>query len=73
VRVAPRIGVVNSKVPDKIEKQLMEAMPQEKWNAIGMSLSFHGREICRPKPKCEICIVNKDCNYYQTVVKEDNK
>ena len=69
VRVAPRIGVVTTNKPDKIEKQLMEVLPQEKWNDVGMSLSFHGREICRPKPKCEICIVNQVCNYYQTVVK----
>jgi endonuclease III len=70
VRVAPRLGVVDSKVPDKIEKQLMDVMPQDKWNAIGMTISYHGRDICRPKPKCEICIVNKDCEYYQTVVKK---
>lgn len=67
VRVAPRLGVVDTKVPDKIEKQLMEVMPQDKWNDIGMTLSYHGREICRPKPKCEECIVNKICEYYQKV------
>jgi endonuclease-3 len=67
VRVAPRLGVVDTKVPDKIEKQLMEVIPQEKWNDIGMTLSYHGREICRPKPKCEECIVNKVCEYYQKV------
>lgn len=70
VRVAPRIGVVNTEKPDKIEKQLMETFPQEKWNDVGMAFSFHGREICRPKPKCEECIVNSVCNYYQTVVKK---
>jgi endonuclease III len=69
VRVAPRIGVVAGDKPDKIEKQLMEAMPQETWNELGMSLSFHGREICRPKPLCEECIVNSVCNYYKKVVK----
>lgn len=73
VRVAPRLGVVDTKVPDKIEKQLMEVMPQDKWNDIGMTLSFHGREICRPKPKCEECIVNKVCNYYKTVKEKEGK
>lgn len=73
VRVAPRLGVVDTKVPDKIEKQLMEVMPQNKWNDIGMTLSFHGREICRPKPKCEECIVNKVCNYYLTVKEKEGK
>lgn len=71
VRVAPRLGVVDTKVPEKIEKQLMEVMPQNKWNDIGMTLSYHGREICRPKPKCEECIVNKVCEYYQKLKEKD--
>jgi len=44
-------------------------LPQEKWNDAGMALSFHGREICRPKPKCEECIVNQVCDYYRKIVK----
>ena len=73
VRVAPRIGIVADGKPDKIEKQLMEAMPQETWNELGMALSFHGREICRPKPLCGECIVRSVCNYYKTVVNREIK
>ncbi len=71
VRVAPRIGVASSDKPEKIEKQLMEAVPKkEKWNELGMAISFLGREICRPKgPKCSICVMNPVCEYY----KETNK
>lgn len=68
-RVAPRLGVATSDKPDKIEKELMEALPREKWNDAGMALSYHGRETCRPKPECGRCIVNSVCNYYKTVVK----
>jgi endonuclease-3 len=68
VRVAPRIGVAESEKPDKIEKELMEAFPNDKWNEIGMALSFHGRETCRPKPECERCEVRDVCKYYKTVV-----
>lgn len=71
VRVAPRIGVASGSKPDKIEKDLMEAFPKEKWNETGMVFSYHGREICRPKPKCDECIVNSVCNYYKTVVKKE--
>lgn len=70
VRVAPRLGIVTSENPDKIEKELMQVVPQDRWNETGMALSFHGREICRPKPMCEVCIVNQVCNYYLTVVKQ---
>jgi endonuclease-3 len=68
-RVAPRLGIVGTSEPDKIEKELMEALPQDTWNDAGMALSFHGREICRPKPKCGECIVREVCDYYRTVVK----
>lgn len=67
-RVAPRLGVATSEKPDKIEKEIMEAMPREKWNDTGMALSYHGRETCRPKPECGKCIVNSVCEYYRTVV-----
>ncbi|GAA4313245.1 endonuclease III [Compostibacter hankyongensis] len=64
VRVAPRLGMASGTNPQKIEKQLMELLPQKEWDA-GMALSFLGREICRPQPKCEICLMNKVCAYYR--------
>jgi endonuclease-3 len=70
VRVATRLGVAEG-TPDKIEKKLMAEFPREAWNEIGMALSFHGREICRPKPLCEQCVVNEVCSYYRNVVKAD--
>lgn len=71
LRVAPRIGVSENSKPDKVEKDLMEAFPKDKWNETGMVFSFHGREICRPRPKCGECIVNSVCNYYKTVVEPE--
>ncbi len=67
-RVAPRLGIAESDKPDRIEKEIMAAMPADKWNDTGMSLSYHGRETCRPKPECGRCVVNSVCNYYKTVV-----
>lgn len=66
VRVAPRLGLASGTDPKKIEKQIMEAIPQSEWDA-GMAMSFLGREICRPQPKCEICLMNKVCAYYHEV------
>ncbi|MEP7252450.1 MAG: endonuclease III [Ginsengibacter sp.] len=63
VRVAPRLGIATGSDPKKIEKQIMEVLPQKEWDA-GMAMSFLGREICRPKPKCEICLMNKVCAFY---------
>lgn len=69
VRVAPRLGIASGTDPKKIEKQIMETLPQKQWDA-GMAMSFHGREICRPKPKCEICFMRPVCQYYHDVMKE---
>lgn len=68
VRVAPRIGIASGTQPEKIEKQIMAIVPKERWNDIGMALSFLGREICRPtNPKCDVCIMNKVCHYYNGI------
>jgi endonuclease-3 len=69
VRVAPRLGIAKGTDPKKIEKQIKEILPQKDWDA-GMAMSFHGREICRPQPKCEICLMKKVCEYYRTIAKK---
>ncbi|HSZ85338.1 MAG TPA: endonuclease III [Puia sp.] len=69
VRVAPRLGMASGTDPKKIEKQIMDVLPQKEWDA-GMAMSFLGREICRPtNPKCEICVMNTVCEYYKSVIK----
>ena len=67
VRVAPRLGIATGTDPKKIEKQIMEAVPQKYWS-VGMDISFLGREICRPtNPKCEECPMKKVCAYYKAL------
>jgi endonuclease-3 len=69
IRVAPRIGIIKeSKDGNKIEKDLMQVLPKSIWSEIGMAISFHGRETCRPKPKCEECLIADYCQYYLTEV-----
>jgi len=66
VRVAPRLGIASGTDPKKIEKQMMDVLPQDEWDA-GMAMSFLGREICRPtNPKCEICVMNSVCVFYKS-------
>ncbi len=66
VRVAPRLGIAAGTDPKKIEKQIMDVIPQKDWGEIGMAISFLGRETCRPTgPKCEECVVKSGCAYYK--------
>lgn len=69
VRVAPRLGIATGSDPKKIEKQIKEILPQKDWDA-GMAMSFLGREICRPQPKCEICLMKPVCAYYKNVIRK---
>ncbi len=64
IRVAPRIGLIaETKDGIKTEKQLMQVLPKEIWGEIGMAISFLGREICRPTPKCGECLIRENCEY----------
>jgi endonuclease-3 len=69
VRVAPRLGMATGADPKKIEKQIMEVLPKKEWDA-GMAMSFLGREICRPQPKCEECLMRTVCAYYNSLKKK---
>jgi endonuclease-3 len=61
-RVSRRLGLTNESDPDKIERDLMEIVPREKWLRFADLLIFHGRRICKArKPKCGECILNRIC------------
>ncbi len=67
IRVTNRLGVASGKDGNKVEKQLMEILPKKMWHEVGMSISFLGREICRPTdPKHDLCPVKNSCEYYKS-------
>ena len=64
LRVAPRLGIATGTDPKKIEKQIMEVIPEKDWGQIGMAFSFLGRETCRPtNPKHDECVLSSVCEY----------
>jgi endonuclease-3 len=61
-RVSKRLQMTQNSDPDKIEKDLMNKIPQTKWGLFSNLLIEHGRAICTArKPKYEICILNDIC------------
>jgi len=65
VRVSNRLGIADSEDPKKIEQQIMQAVPQKDWGEIGMSISFLGRDICRPShPEHAECPMQSVCKFY---------
>ena len=48
--------------PVKIERDLMDLLPREKWTWWSHTLIQHGRQVCiARRPQCEKCVVNRLC------------
>jgi endonuclease-3 len=61
-RLSQRLGLTEHEESEKIEQDLMQITPKEKWMKLTDLLIFHGRQICTAKkPKCEACVLNKYC------------
>jgi endonuclease III len=70
LRVANRIGLVESDDPVVVEEQLGRALPKKEWTLDSDTLILHGRRVCKPKPLCSSCSVRADCDYYRATVAE---
>ncbi len=68
LRVATRIGIAESDSPDIVEQQLCAALPKQRWTRASDTLILHGRRVCRPRPLCDSCVVQGDCDYFRTIV-----
>jgi endonuclease-3 len=70
LRVANRIGIVDSDRPEVVEQQLGDSMPKARWTRTSDTLILHGRRICKPKPLCDRCLVSQDCDYFEALSRE---
>jgi endonuclease-3 len=61
-RLSARLGLTREKLPEKIERDLMQIIPRERWIAFAHQIILHGRRICQARnPKCDICPVVPSC------------
>jgi endonuclease-3 len=70
LRVANRLGIAESDSPEVVEQQLGGALPRERWTPTSDTLILHGRRVCKPKPLCNRCAVQEDCDYFESVARE---
>ena len=57
IRISNRLGLANSKTPEKVEKALVEIVDPEKQSDFCHRLVWFGREVCDArKPDCENCM-----------------
>lgn len=61
-RLANRLGFSDESDPDKIEQDLMRAIPKKRWFDFTYVLIDHGRAVCTARaPRCEECPVSHLC------------
>ena len=66
-RVAHRLGLAHGKTPEKVEEELMQIFPRERWTLVHHLLIFEGRRICHArKPNCIECPLRGLCAEVQT-------
>lgn len=64
-RISNRLGLVNSKNPEETEQRLMKIADKKYWNEINNIFVMYGQNVCTPiKPKCDKCLLNKNCRFY---------
>ena len=64
IRVSMRLGItdVQKPQPEKIEQDLMKAIPREHWMMFSHWVLFHGRAVCMArKPDCPHCPIARLC------------
>lgn len=61
-RIAQRLDLSRHSDPKKIEQDLMQAIPREKWVLFSHQIILHGRALCVARnPKCGACDLNPLC------------
>ncbi|MDO8646794.1 MAG: endonuclease III [Candidatus Diapherotrites archaeon] len=63
--ISQRLGLTKEKEADKIRLDLMKKVPKPYWLELNELMVKHGQRVCiTRKPKCEICHLQKICDYY---------
>ena len=61
-RIANRLDLTRNEDPKKIEQDLMQVIPKDKWIQFSHQIIWHGRRVCQArKPKCVECNMESLC------------
>jgi endonuclease-3 len=62
IRLSNRLDLSRNTDPKKIEQDLMQVVPPEKWVLFSHQLIWHGRRVCQArKPRCAECNLEPLC------------
>jgi len=61
-RISRKLGLTKNEDPEKIEYDLMKALPKEHWILWNIQIIAHGRSLCTAKnPNCAECFLRDLC------------
>jgi endonuclease-3 len=62
-RIAGRLKLSEQKTPEKVEQDLIQLVPQDRWITFGHQVIWFGRKICAArKPLCAECPLESICD-----------
>jgi len=62
-RISHRLGLAKGDTAEKVEQELMQIIPKDRWIAFSHQLIHHGRQVCDArKPKCDRCNLEQICH-----------
>jgi endonuclease-3 len=65
-RISNRLGLVNTKTPEKTETELSRIVDRKYWLKVNDTFVMYGQNVCLPiKPNCKVCELKKICKFYQ--------
>jgi endonuclease-3 len=64
-RISNRLGIVNTKNPEKTEMELNRIVSKKYWSKVNNIFVMYGQNICLPiKPNCKSCELKSICKFY---------
>ena len=61
-RIARRLELAKGDTPEKVEQELMQVIPRERWISFSHQIIHHGRQVCAARnPKCNVCNLEPLC------------
>ena len=61
-RIARRLELARGDTPQRVEQELMQVIPRERWIGFSHQIIHHGRQVCVARnPKCNVCNLEPLC------------
>lgn len=67
-RISNRMGLVNTKTPEKTEAELSNIIDRKHWIKLNNTFVMYGQNICLPvTPNCKLCELKQMCKFYHHI------